>query len=829
MPERWRQIEDIFQSAADCAPQERVALLDTACGSDTELRREVESLLKLHDNSDFTVSSAVVDAIAVMEQQSAEQNQGRRIGAYRIIREIGHGGMGNVYLAERSDDAFKKLVAVKVIRRGLDTDEITRRFRAERQILAMLDHQNIARLLDGGTTNDGLPYFVMEYIEGEPIDKYCETNKLTVAERLALFQEVCAAVSYAHQNLIVHRDIKPGNVLVTKEGVPRLLDFGIAKLLAPETAAHDVTVTGVRPLTPEYASPEQVRGEPVTTGSDIYSLGVLLYWLLAGHRPYRSVMSSPAEIENAICREEPVRPSDLAPRDICRQIKGDIDTIVLMALRKEPRRRYASAEQLSDDIRRHLGKLPVIARPDTLGYRAARFTQRNKAWVAGALFVFLTLTGGIAATLWQAHLARQQRDFARLEQAKSARINAFLQEMVGYSGVSGGSPNHKGHDATVADMLDDAARRVETELADQPEVKAELLGTIGGTYMTQAKLEPATRYLREAYDLNLKLYGPNGRQTATMMHPLGDLSYMKGDYAAADTWFRNALPTLRSHANDPDFEIRILVGTLSDAAFAKRALGQLDQAEALWREALTYEPRLPSNYRSQSMGPKTYLAQLYVDRGDIEQADLLASLASKQLRAYGGDLFSLAQSLIDLGNVRRFEKRYAEADSLIQEGTELFAKAQGDDHPNVAYGWLSLATSRYYQGRYDLAQEDLHKAQKIIMAKLPKGTNYYAAADDLLGRILNKTGRPREAEPILREALAIRQQKSHRRMDVALASGNLGECLLTQKRYAEAEPLLAESYRTLKSLQVPQSPALKEAHERLVLLYSAWGKPLPSM
>lgn len=847
-PERWRQIEEIVQSAIDCAPENRPALLDSACGDDAELRREVESLLAFDEDGGITGPSGFADAIKVLEERVVLQ-EGSRIGPYRVLRVIGRGGMGTVYLAARADDAFQKLIAIKILRRGLDTDDVIRRFRSERQILAILDHPNIARLLDGGTTDDGLPYFVMEYIEGEPIDLYCDRRRLTVTERLRLFQGVCAAVAYAHRNLVIHRDIKPGNVLVTKDGVPRLLDFGIAKLLAPGSAPGQGTLTGVRPLTPEYASPEQVRGGPITTASDVYSLGVLLYLLLSGRRPYREPLSSAADLERAICEEEPEKPSVMVAkagaaagqggarvgppsvrrrrgdsRDrLRRRLEGDLDNIVLMALRKEPQRRYMSVEQLSKDIDRHLSHLPVAARPDTRRYRAAKFIQRHKAGVAAAVLMFLMLGGGIAATLWQAHVARQQRDLARLEQAKASRVNAFLQEMVGYSGVTAATANHKAHDATVADMLDDAAQRVETELADQPAVRAEMLGTIGGTYMAQAKYVPAASYLREAYDLNRKLYGPDARQTASVMHALGDLAYLSGSYAAADSWFEKALPIYRRHVNDEGFEIRLMAAMLSDAAFVKRAIGRPDEAEALWYEALSYAPRLPPKYRAQGIAPKTFLAQLDVDRGEIEKADTLASEASRELRAFGGDRVSLAQSLIDLGNIRRLETRYAEADALIQEGTNLYARALGDDHPNVAYGLLSLATSRYYQGRYDPAERNARAALAIVK-KLPPGTHYYASAYNVLGLILNKTGRSRKAEPLLREALAIVQQKSRRPNDVAIAEGSLGECLTTEKRYAEAEPLLQESYQILKGLQVPQSPTLKEAHERLVSLYTAWGK-----
>ena len=831
--ERWQRIEDIFHSALDCAPGQRPAFLDSACGGDTGLRREVESLLALNDSSGFTNASALEEGISSLERRNQKMTEGRRIGSYRVLREIGRGGMGNVYLAARADDEFQKLVAVKVIRRGLDNDEIIERFRSERQILATLDHPNITRLLDGGTTEDGLPYFVMEYIEGEPIDVYCDRHRLNITERLKLFQGVCAAVRYAHQNLVVHRDIKPGNVLVTKEGVPRLLDFGIAKLLASGANSNQTAATA-RLLTPEYASPEQVRGEPITIASDVYSLGVLLYVLLTGRRPYRQSMSSPAEIERSICEEEPERPSaavlrqeaepDAArqvaegtPDKLRRRFEGDLDNIVLKALRKEPHRRYTSVEQFSEDINRHLGNLPVMARPDTRRYRITKFIQRNKAGVAAAALIFLILIAGLAAVSWQAHIAR-------LEQAKAARINAFLQEMISYSAVTGSSANRKGRDATVADMLDDAVQRVETELKDQPEVRAEMLGTIGGAYMSLAKYDASLRYLQEAYDLDLKLYGPHSLQIAPVMNGFAGLAYLRGDYAAADSWFEKAVPIYRKHASDTGFELRFWVGILSDAAFAKRATGQPDKAEALWREALTYGPRLPAKYRAQVPNLKTFLAQLYVDRGDIQKADGLSGEAAQELRALGNEYFSLAQALIDLGTVRRFERRYAEADSLIQEGTNLYARAQGAGHPNVAFGLASLAMSHYAQGRYDLAEQDARTAAKII-EKLPHTSHYYAAVSSALGLTLNRTGRSREAEPLLREVLALRQKGGKPSTQLALAMGNLGECLATQMRYAEAEPLLVESYQMLDSVQVPQSPMLKEARGRLATFYAASGNP----
>ena len=398
-----------------------------------------------------------------------------RVGPYRLIREIGHGGMGTVHLGVRDDDAFQKRVAIKVLKRGMDSDAIVRRFRHERQILAGLEHPNIAGLLDGGTTPDGLPYFAMEYVEGQPIVEYCDAGRMDTTARLQLFRLVCAAVQHAHQNLIVHRDIKPANVLVTTDGTPKLLDFGIAKLLNPELAGHTLapTAAGLQLMTPEYASPEQVRGEPVTTATDIYSLGVLLYELLTGRLPYRLTSRTAADIARVVCESVPVRPStavtqlpDSGPtagtRDAAkgassqasaaydtlrtahgdllrRRLAGDLDNIVLKALSKEPARRYASVDQFSEDVRRHLAGLPVIARKDTLGYRTAKFVRRNRAIVIAATLTLLALIGGLIGTAWQARVAREERaraearfdDVRHLANAALFELHDAIRELPG--------------------------------------------------------------------------------------------------------------------------------------------------------------------------------------------------------------------------------------------------------------------------------------------------------------------------------------------------------------------------------------------------------------
>ena len=455
-PERWAQIRQIFDGALERSEVDRAAYLRVVCARDDELRREVESLLSSHDSAgDFLDKpaaslSTITQTLVSSGAEIQDYPPGHRVGAYELQKCIGRGGMGSVWLATRSDKEFKKQVAIKLVKRGMDTQELLRRFRLERQLLAGLTHPNIAALIDGGSTPDGLPYLVMEYVDGIRIDRYCEQHKSTITERLKLFRDVCAAVQYAHGNLVVHRDLKAGNILVTAEGCPKLLDFGIAKLIRTEhdTLAAAETRPELRPMTLDYASPEQVRGEPITTATDVYSLGVLLYKLLTGKSPYGLAARSDSALRKAICEQEPLKPSavvltdekavipqatqkldvsaeetrDKARRRLKKKLAGDLDMIVLMALRKEALRRYASVEQFSEDIRRYLEGRPVIARSDTFGYRAARFVRRNAVAVAAAAIVGLTLLG---VTIFEQRSAAQA---ARKESVAEARLKVIEAE-----------------------------------------------------------------------------------------------------------------------------------------------------------------------------------------------------------------------------------------------------------------------------------------------------------------------------------------------------------------------------------------------------------------
>jgi len=499
MPEKWDQVKELFALALERDPEERSSFLRQACAGDDSLRTEIESLLSSFDGTaTFLEDCPAADLLSAQSGAIA----GRRIGAYRIIREIGRGGMAVVYLGERDDQNYRKQVAIKMVKTGIDTEQILHRFRNERQTLAALDHSNIVKLLDGGSNEDGSPYLVMEYVEGLPIDQYCDLHKLSIDDRLRLFREVCSAVQYAHENLVIHRDLKPGNILIAKGGVPRLLDFGIAKLLNPECFQTPlVTRTDWRPMTPQYASPEQMRGPAITAATDVYSLGVMLFELLTGHRPYRSAGQSPLEMERLVCESEPERPSTvinqkeekvsrdgdggtaitpesvstqrgLQPAELRRRLRGDLDTIVMKALRKEPERRYGSVEEFSRDIERYLTGMPVKARRSTIAYRSGRFLHRHKESLAAALVV-LGIVAGIAT--WELH--RVSRQDATVPESKNAQVPARRSvAILGFKNLSDRSDT-KWVSTALSEML-------ATELA-----AGEKLRTVPGETVARMKID----------------------------------------------------------------------------------------------------------------------------------------------------------------------------------------------------------------------------------------------------------------------------------------------------------------------------------------------------
>ncbi len=468
------RVDEIFYRASQVPPEDRPAFLDGACDG-PEQRREVEALLASNDDmSDTFLETPVLPRAA--DGGPPEQDH---FGAYRIKEEIGRGGMGRVYLAVRDDDEYEQEVAIKILKRGLDTEEVVRRFRDERQILARLDHPYIAKLLDGGTTSDDLPYLVMERVQGERIDRYCETHRLPVRAHLELFRKVCAAVHFAHQNLVVHRDLKPGNILITEGGDPRLLDFGIAKLLDPGEASQ--TVPGNNPMTPGYASPEKANGGPITTASDVYSLGCLFYELLTGRRPHQQEGDARPPLRGWAGEQEPEWPSRAvdasragAARRLRRRLAGDLDSIVLKALENDPARRYASVEQLSEDIGRHLNGLPVVARRPTVIYRIGKFVRRHRVAVALASAVLLMIVGFTINTLVLKDRAVLERQQAERQQRLADELRRLLLDV--FQKPSGSS----GEEVTARELLEAKVATLDEELQNQPEARAEHLRARGG-------------------------------------------------------------------------------------------------------------------------------------------------------------------------------------------------------------------------------------------------------------------------------------------------------------------------------------------------------------
>ena len=583
-PERWQRIDALLSAALDCTEEQRASFLSQACEGDEDLRNQVQRLLSALTAADsFLERPPPAAARIIAAQTEADKHaddptlpqrsqartpfEGARIGAYQLVRELGRGGMGTVYLAERVDEAYHKQVAIKVVQRGMDTEFIISRFRNERQILAALAHPNIAALLDGGTTEEGLPYFVMEYVDGENLDTYCDTHRLSISRRLELFSAVCGAVQYSHRNLIVHRDIKPSNIFVTKEGVPKLLDFGVAKILQPQPASLEQTMTQVRFLTPAFASPEQIRGDPITTASDVYSLGVVLYILLTGRKPYRKPTGSYDEMARAICEEEPLKPSAAigmseargdTPDKLRRRLSGDLDTIVLKALRKEPERRYTSVEQLAEDLRRHREGLPISARRSSTWYRAGKFVTRHRVGVAAVALIVLSLAGGVFETSRQRMRAeRRSNDVRKLADSFLFEFQETIKNLPGTT---------KARELAVkraAEYLDRLSREAQQDAGLQRDLAAafERLGEIqgGGAGANLGDSQGALESYSKALSIRramVALAPHDGREVAALAElelSLGSFFVSTGELSRAEDHVRSAIRNIEGlTASDPD-------------------------------------------------------------------------------------------------------------------------------------------------------------------------------------------------------------------------------------------------------------------------------------
>jgi serine/threonine-protein kinase len=834
MPDqRAQRLAELVKSAVECEPEARPAFLDDECRSDPAMRAEIESLLEHQEDASQFIETPALHLVAKSFMHEGAFRAGQTIGDYEIVSLIGSGGMGEVYLAE--DGQLHRKVALKLVRRGMDSKDIIRHFKREEHLLASLNHPNIAQLYGSGVSVDGIPFFAMEYVEGQRLDEYCDERGLGTKERLQLFRKVCSAVTYAHQRLVIHRDLKPANIRVTAAGEPKLLDFGIAKLLDSENApsrGQTLTLQGV--MTPEYASPEQVRGESMTTASDVYSLGVVLYKLLTGQSPYRTKTNRPDEIVCAITEQEPTRPStairgasfQLAGNrnlESCatnpKSLRGDLDNIVLMAMRKEPSRRYSSVGQFSADIQRHLDGLPVIARKDTFTYRASKFIRRHRVAVAAAFLILLSLVGGIIATTWQAQAARH-------EKAKAEDVKNALVRMLNYSNPIVFSPQKNGQ-KTVKEILDEAAKRLENgEFSNQPEIKVEVEQIIAECYYGQGNYALASKYTQEYLDLHRKLYGENDIKTLAASARRAFMLFGEGKLTESEKDYRKILPLMRNEKQKGNIKAENLASALNNFGYLRRTQGDSKEAELSFRESLALSSQMPKE-SLYIIGPtRSTLASTLADQGRFEEALQTAREAVAEYRQREEtDTPNFGFTLTVLGGFLTEKGDYAEADANLLEAEAIFRKLLVPSNLWSGDNLRNQAISFYEQGRYAESLSKITETLKIYRDSFGPYYDNYPTALIINGLILAKTGQPQEGETILREAGKIRTEslpKEH--YWVAQANSALGECFTIEKRYNEAEPLLLESYETLKSSQGASNPRTQIALRRVVALYENWGK-----
>jgi eukaryotic-like serine/threonine-protein kinase len=790
--ERWQQIKHVIGAAMEHVDlAERSRFIHQACNGDTKLRREVESLLA-------TNSERFDQAAEELHVSRDVSSIGRRIGAYVLVRELGRGGMGAVFLAERADREFTKQVAIKLLKRGTDTDEVLRRFRAEREILARLEHPNIARLFDGGTTDDGLPYFVMEYVAGTPITEFCVEKKLSIEQRLQLFLKVCDAVRFAHQNLIVHRDLKPANILVTPDGEPKLLDFGIAKLVEADEHSAFVTAFDRQRLTPAYASPEQVRGEPVTTVSDVYSLGALLYEILSGETAHRfsNLNPPPTELWRVVVQEEPLRPSMAArsTSSISKPLRGDLDNIILKALRKEPTRRYGGIGAFAEDIRRYLTNRPVHARKDTLVYRTGKLFKRNKLAVAAGLSILLTLIAGIIATAHQARVAQRERAKAerRFDDIRNIADSLLFELHDSIKDIPGAMAARQLVTQRSVEYLDNLAR----DAADDPSLTSELA-------TAYQKIGEITFDVRAAIDLHRKAAALN--ETLVHAHPgnadyerrlaenyndLSDVMKISGHSPEALDYARKSVAVMQSLAREKpgDDEIKAALAeremTLGiaavDAGDFKTAVDVDLAALSLQEQVFARRPNDIEAKRSVGNGHGN-LSTAYESAGDLraarEHAQKSFEISSEIYGVdpanarYRRDMWSahyrLARQFAGEGDAGAAREHFDRALEFI----ESLAAADPNDRGHrrwIAVTRLSLGEFFAAQNQFDAARTEYEKAIATAEPLARDDADRIETQRDLarmhqaMGRMFAKTGQKRRALESLRKARALAEEVAKR-------------------------------------------------------------------
>jgi eukaryotic-like serine/threonine-protein kinase len=797
---RWHQIEDIFHTVVDLPiGPERETKLTALCGTDEELVLLVRGLLAEEDQ--FQVEDPVADP-----------HIGLRLGHYEVDALIARGGMASVYGAHRADDTFQQRVAIKIMDLRLSEPALVAQFRAERQILAALEHPALTRLLDGGVTGFGEPYLVMEYVEGEPIDQYCDRERLGVAARIRLFMEVCAGVAFAHRNLVLHRDIKPGNILITADGHVKVVDFGTATLLRPERLA---TVSRA-PLTPAYASPEQLKGDAVGTASDQYSLGLVLYQLLTGVVPFALRASLMAGVERAISGEEPTLPHNAVVEGAAavrqttlsrlrRVLAGDLGTIVRKALSADPAARYASVQHFAEDLERWEAGAPIHGRTPSLVYQTSRLVKRHWVPVTVAATLLVSLIVATAVSIRQARIARA-------ESAKAVQLNRFLTRMLSSANPSWSNANAANAGSiTVRQVLDGAGALVTSELGSMPEVEAEMRRALGQTYVGLGAPAQAHPQLERALALYREQSDAHGIALTTEL--LGNVRMQRGEFKAAEVLLREVIAYLRARGDrvDPEF----LQSTLSDlaAAIAYQHPGH-PEALALMRESIAAADRAGSS-RGLAAVVQINLGSQLVRLGRIDEGEATLNEARRRVQALPTELPEANSLIRSLGIVKFQRGDYVEAERLTRQAVEGSLRMRPPDHPlqpnfKIWWGRTLLASGQIDRGR-EVVLEAVAGYRKIR----PPDHLEMALPLITLGIAHRLDGKLEESESVIREARAILAKYPSSRDRDADAAGELGLTLRAAGRHAEAETLLKESYALLQELYGEAHPLTQQARARV--------------
>jgi serine/threonine-protein kinase len=838
----------------EAEPNDPDAWLDERC-DDPALRAEVKSLFSAQEGT-FLEGESPREWLGGPSGEPDEHGPatpvvrpetGTQIGAYRLVEEIGLGGMSVVYRAERVGADFEQTVAVKLLQRRLLADDAEQRFRAERQVLASLDHPNIAQLIDGGVAEGGRPYLVMELVEGTPITAYADAHDLNLEARLDLLEQVFDAVKAAHRQLVVHRDLKPANVLVTEsEDGPqprttsslsvgaqvKLLDFGIAKLLddaLPVTRPE--TRTGHHLMTPSYAAPEQVTGADVTTGTDVYQLGVLAYELLAGERPFALEDKSLTEIERIVLEETPEKPSVRAESGGSvasvepGRLRGDLDVIVEKALRKEPERRYGSVETLAADLRRHRRGKPVEARPATLGYRATKFVRRNRTGVAVATTIAVLVAGFIVTLMWQQAQTARQRDRAQVETRKAEAVSSFLVSMF----RSTSPTSSRGDTLTAGELLDRGTQRIDDELEEEPVVQARVQAAVGRAQLQLGRPDQARSLLQNALEQQRAMYGDGHPDVARTQHSLGRALLDAKRFGEAEDHFRSALAARRTLYDEPHPDV---AASLNQLATVMHYQGRTEAADSLserWLEQYRalYEGRL-EEADSRMARALLNVAQFRLIQGAYDEAETyLRDAATIFRRQAGPESPRLATVQEYLAEVYVSQKKFKAAERASRRSVQIRQEVYGKKHPETADVMTNLAASLEKQHRYDAAGKLFREVLAIDVRRW--GEEHVATARERsdLARLLHRKGALDAAQAQYEKTLSVlRQERGVNNLNTLVAMEGLGTVLLDQGRYTEAQALLRRAYEALKGKEgLKASPLRRSVLNHLVRLYEAWGKP----